>query len=328
MHYGVFSRIYVGFLPVGHTHEDIDQFFSRLAVYLRHHNARSLPEMKECIREAFLKYAKRPVVAHWDNVANISGWLDASLNTMAGIASYHSFRLKKTDGRVKLQVREWPGNDRHEKWLGLRDNHIDHDVFKGDVPSLVKRDVPPAQRPQGQTQLSDDEFAEQVQKYRKGMHRVAKAYPTFASEGHLERCLNLVEAWATPLNTAFTFDWDEDDIRGLLTSEPDDDGDVLPEDEPEPRLHVMAGYFYMYIPTEEEKQQFPDIPFYVLKIKKREQSAGRTYVRVQYWEMCEPTVKGADGKVEPLLCKYVLSLFLIFVYTPHAFVCFCLQVRA
>jgi hypothetical protein len=33
--YGVFISIEVSYLPVGHTHEDIDQFFSRIAVWLR-----------------------------------------------------------------------------------------------------------------------------------------------------------------------------------------------------------------------------------------------------------------------------------------------------
>ena len=33
--YGVFETVEVSFLPVGHTHEDIDQFFSRISVWLR-----------------------------------------------------------------------------------------------------------------------------------------------------------------------------------------------------------------------------------------------------------------------------------------------------
>jgi hypothetical protein len=32
---GVFQEIYVDFLPVGHTHCDIDQMFSRFSVYLK-----------------------------------------------------------------------------------------------------------------------------------------------------------------------------------------------------------------------------------------------------------------------------------------------------
>jgi len=34
--YGIFEGIEVSYLPVGHTHEDIDQFFSRIAVWLRY----------------------------------------------------------------------------------------------------------------------------------------------------------------------------------------------------------------------------------------------------------------------------------------------------
>ena len=34
--YGVFESVEVSFLPVGHTHEDIDQFFSRISVWLRY----------------------------------------------------------------------------------------------------------------------------------------------------------------------------------------------------------------------------------------------------------------------------------------------------
>jgi hypothetical protein len=43
--YGPFRKATINFLPVGHTHIDIDQFFSRLTVYLRTHNALSRPHM-------------------------------------------------------------------------------------------------------------------------------------------------------------------------------------------------------------------------------------------------------------------------------------------
>ena len=32
---GVFAEAYIGFLMVGHTHEDIDQFFSIISAHLR-----------------------------------------------------------------------------------------------------------------------------------------------------------------------------------------------------------------------------------------------------------------------------------------------------
>jgi hypothetical protein len=32
---GTFEHVYLSFLPVGHTHCDIDQMFSRIALYMR-----------------------------------------------------------------------------------------------------------------------------------------------------------------------------------------------------------------------------------------------------------------------------------------------------
>ena len=36
-------QIELGFLMVGHTHEDIDQFFSKMAQYLRYNSCHTLP---------------------------------------------------------------------------------------------------------------------------------------------------------------------------------------------------------------------------------------------------------------------------------------------
>jgi hypothetical protein len=45
----VCKEIKINFLPVGHTHEDIDQFFSRLAILLRRTDALSLPHLAQII---------------------------------------------------------------------------------------------------------------------------------------------------------------------------------------------------------------------------------------------------------------------------------------
>ena len=37
------SKVCVNFLPVGHTHEDVDNFFSRIASQLRKTGAESVP---------------------------------------------------------------------------------------------------------------------------------------------------------------------------------------------------------------------------------------------------------------------------------------------
>lgn len=49
---GQAMEVYVSFLPVGHTHEDIDQLFSRLSEYLRKHDAHDLPSMLNAFQNA------------------------------------------------------------------------------------------------------------------------------------------------------------------------------------------------------------------------------------------------------------------------------------
>ena len=44
---GVFRKIKVNFLLVGHTHENIDQMFSRFSIALRQHDAFTLEQLME-----------------------------------------------------------------------------------------------------------------------------------------------------------------------------------------------------------------------------------------------------------------------------------------
>jgi len=39
----IVTQVTINFLPVGHTHEDVDQFFSRIALQLRKNGAESIP---------------------------------------------------------------------------------------------------------------------------------------------------------------------------------------------------------------------------------------------------------------------------------------------
>ena len=54
---GVFREVYLNFLPVGHTHEDIDQFFSRVSVFTRRHDA-LCPEVHRRSRIHPLEYIR------------------------------------------------------------------------------------------------------------------------------------------------------------------------------------------------------------------------------------------------------------------------------
>ena len=39
----IIAQVTINFLPVGHAHEDVDQFFSRMSSQLRENGAESIP---------------------------------------------------------------------------------------------------------------------------------------------------------------------------------------------------------------------------------------------------------------------------------------------
>ena len=50
----IFQKVKVGFLLVGHTHDHIDQMFSRFSVTLRRKEVGSLPSLIECIKKSYM----------------------------------------------------------------------------------------------------------------------------------------------------------------------------------------------------------------------------------------------------------------------------------
>jgi hypothetical protein len=51
---GIFQKVKVGFLLVGHTHDHIDQMFSHFSVTLKMKNVGSLPSLIECIKKSYI----------------------------------------------------------------------------------------------------------------------------------------------------------------------------------------------------------------------------------------------------------------------------------
>jgi hypothetical protein len=100
LHRGDCTTITVSFLPVGHTHEDIDQFFSRLSVYLRGHDALCRGMLAEGISEAYrTKQECRASVYHLDRATNFSDWIHPYINTRTfiGLTLYHQFKSELVD---------------------------------------------------------------------------------------------------------------------------------------------------------------------------------------------------------------------------------------
>ena len=169
--WGVFEEVELCFLPVGHTHEDIDQFFSRVAVYLRKNNARSRQEMHEAVQNSYTsKMNTRPITESMENAANFSDWLDQGeylactamrkrtkkKPARAGISQFHQFKFHTMDNQTVMQVRNWSSAPLDkDPWRGLRvypaasthkANKPYHVVFDKAPKAADLRDCPPAQR--------------------------------------------------------------------------------------------------------------------------------------------------------------------------------------
>ena len=154
--FGVFERIFVNFLPVGHTHEDVDQIFSRISVYLRRHNALSLSQLHACLKKSVLKYNKRPIVGHWYGVMNISAYLkkyEQTADWTSDITLYYTFRIIRgtignSTGKVIVQARTFASSSEKAKddcWRGFIPDTswvfpFKHVTAHADLPNL-HRDV-------------------------------------------------------------------------------------------------------------------------------------------------------------------------------------------
>ncbi len=88
---GIFDKVRISFLPVGHTHEDIDQMFSRFAAALRIRDVYTPSEFAEVIKESF---TPTPVVVPDPTIPDFGTWfVSFSWNNWHGITSYRCFKL-------------------------------------------------------------------------------------------------------------------------------------------------------------------------------------------------------------------------------------------
>ncbi len=123
---GIVKDVYVSFLPVGHTHEDIDQVFSRTSAHLRCHNAVTISDLAD---ELAVSYTPRPKVARLAAVANFSGLLENSdcLYTLPPWTSNQYFHFCRSHDsprtalerfRTKVLVRQ----DSSQDWVPFHNN--------------------------------------------------------------------------------------------------------------------------------------------------------------------------------------------------------------
>jgi hypothetical protein len=130
--------IVISFLPVGHTHEDIDQLFSRISEYFKNRNVYTKEAMLRAIKKACTKYGKPPVVEDLDNVANFSEYIKPHMANWAGLTEFYQFVFKlDAAGVVKCQMREDMSSN--FKFRGLKKHTTWTNVFKDGAEEKIRR---------------------------------------------------------------------------------------------------------------------------------------------------------------------------------------------
>jgi hypothetical protein len=90
----VIEECVVSFLPVGHTHADIDQMFSRFSMHLRKHDAHCRQSLCTELQNAFHLADSETTTAYLDRITNFSDWVEPWLENsfFRGLSAYHQFR--------------------------------------------------------------------------------------------------------------------------------------------------------------------------------------------------------------------------------------------
>ena len=104
---GVFKKVKLSFLPVGHTHEDIDQIFSRFAEALRHRDCNTWADLEAIIASSWTSSnGAGPKVTVNPEVPDFKGWMDEHTLKVHGHTGPMCFRFTMSeDDNVLMGVR-------------------------------------------------------------------------------------------------------------------------------------------------------------------------------------------------------------------------------
>ena len=104
---GMFDLIKMSFLPVGHTHEDIDQVFLRIAVHLNRHDAIDMDEFIHAVEESFVKDETKPEVSIIGAAFDFKNFLKDRLPDMSKWTDNLCYRFAKNliTGKVELHYK-------------------------------------------------------------------------------------------------------------------------------------------------------------------------------------------------------------------------------
>ncbi len=133
----LFHEVEVGFLPVGHTHEDIDQAFSTTSARLRVNEAITLKDLLNQLRQVYNRHTS---VVHMKNIINWSGLCEQEniLTSIKNFSVYRYFNFSQrkegtsNDQNCGLSVQCMVKVNVNDDWETLRNS------FMTEVPDLSK----------------------------------------------------------------------------------------------------------------------------------------------------------------------------------------------
>ena len=93
-YHGVFQEVYINFLMVGHTHDDIDALFGKWSYKLRGTDYPTLP----LLMKSFMDTESRPVIPHLieevpDFKKFVEGYLCTGRDALAGHTNAQQFKF-------------------------------------------------------------------------------------------------------------------------------------------------------------------------------------------------------------------------------------------
>jgi hypothetical protein len=228
---GIFKQIILSFLPVGHTHEDIDQVFSRLAVYLDCHDAFNVAQLHDAIKRSYQsREGHRAITGHWDRCANFSHWIKPFLSNYDGISRFRQFRFYKIDGVARVQARQH--TSQKQEWAGIRGQDAWTPVFRQTPPSTM-RHVPATQRRPIVT-------PKMVEMQRRSILRLVKARAI--NEDLVTTVLEGVDSLGD--EAGLPFNWDSSRLANWKADGADDD--MVDDESADEKVDDAAEHAYKY----------------------------------------------------------------------------------
>ncbi|CAC5393350.1 unnamed protein product [Mytilus coruscus] len=135
------------FLMVGHTHEDVDQLFSRISVKASKEKTTTIPSLLDLIKRS---YTPQPIAKHIESLYDFRDQM-AYPSSLAGIKNQHVFKLTKDGDKIFLAMKEWPLESAPYKTLELTNilqnldmpRKVEPNMEKiGGIIQLMRRDLP------------------------------------------------------------------------------------------------------------------------------------------------------------------------------------------